>query len=96
MLRIVRSSESESDLLTLSEWIGADNPSAAARWLDEIDRTVQLLATFPNVGESVERYGPGVRRISLGAYVILFRPIEGDLELMRVLHGSRNIDRLFE
>lgn len=72
------------------------NPLAAFRWLEDIDKTVELAANFPMVGESAEQYGEGIRKISQGSYVILFRPLPKHLELVRVLHGSRDIDSLLD
>lgn len=96
MLLLRRSPESIADLLAISERIALDNPSAAYRWLDNINGTIELLASFPTIGEAVPRYGSRVRRLTQGAYVLFFRSDGSELELLRVLHGSRDIEQLFE
>jgi toxin ParE1/3/4 len=70
-------------------------PSAAERWIDELEETLSKLASFPLIGEQVGHLAPGIRRICLGKYLVFYAPIEGGIELRRVLHGARRIEDLF-
>jgi len=36
-----------------------------------------------------------VRRFTLGNYLLFYRHVDDTIELIRVLHGARDIDRLF-
>jgi toxin ParE1/3/4 len=47
---IVRSHQAEADLLEIWRYIAQDNPGAADRVLDRIERTVELLARHPLKG----------------------------------------------
>jgi toxin ParE1/3/4 len=96
MARVTRSRRVEQDLLRIADFIAADNPSAAARWLDEMDRTFNLLASFPTIGQDVSEIRPGLRRFCQGQYLVFFEPTGEDLRIVRVLHGSRQIDELSE
>jgi toxin ParE1/3/4 len=48
------------------------------------------------MGESVPQYRPGLRRFTVGKYVLYYEPIQGGVRLVPVLHGARNIDDLFQ
>ncbi len=37
----------------------------------------------------------GLRCYSVGNYVIYYRPAKDGIEVARVLHGARDVDRLF-
>jgi toxin ParE1/3/4 len=39
--------------------------------------------------------GPSLRSLPVGNYVIFYRPTQDDVEVTRVLHGTRDIDALF-
>jgi toxin ParE1/3/4 len=94
MARIVRTASAKSDISTIADFIAADNPTAADRWLDEIDQTLSLIAAYPQIGERVEYLAPGIRRRTLGCYLLFYRVIDGGIELRRVIHGARRIEDL--
>jgi toxin ParE1/3/4 len=77
-------------------YIAQHNLTAADRLIDRIQRTLQTLARHPLMGESVPQYRPSLRRFTVGNYVLCYEPIQGGVRLVRVLHGARNIDDLFQ
>ena len=95
MTRVVRFRRAEEDLLAIAEHIAQDNPSAAARWLDQIEEKLLVLATQPFMGEAVDHIRPGLRRFTHGKYLIFYEPHENGIGLVRVLHGARKIEDLF-
>jgi toxin ParE1/3/4 len=38
---------------------------------------------------------PALRSLSVGNYLIFYRPLADGIEIVRVLHGARDIDSLF-
>jgi len=48
----------------------------------------------PELGERVDQYQPGLRRFTVGNYVLFYHIIEGGIEVFRVFHGARDIERL--
>jgi toxin ParE1/3/4 len=60
-----------------------------------VDRVCNLLAQFPELGRGCEQYGAGLRRYPVDQYVIFFRPITNGIEVVRVLHGKRDFDAIF-
>ena len=95
MARVDRFRRAEEDLLAIAEYIARDNPSAAARWLDQIEGKLLVLAMQPYMGEAVDHIRPGLRRFTHGKYLIFYEPQETGIGLVRVLHGARKIEDLF-
>ncbi len=54
-----------------------------------------MLARHPLMGEAVPQYRPGLRRFTVGNYVLYYEPINGGVRLVRTLHGARKIEGLF-
>jgi toxin ParE1/3/4 len=94
MARIIRTPEALNDLAEIWEYIGANNPGAADRLLDNIDEKVKLIAESPYIGREREELAPGIRSFPAGRYLIFYSPIAGGMEIVRVLHGSRDVDTI--
>lgn len=82
------------DLDEIWRHIALDSEAAADRVLDNIEQRCRLLTTQPNMGESCTQYGKGIRRTTVGSYLVLYRPQPQQISIVRVLHGSRDIDTL--
>jgi toxin ParE1/3/4 len=88
------SEDAEADLLDIAEFIARDNPIAAREWVDAVRQRCHLLSQHPLMGESRPGFGvAGCRSISVGLYVIFFRPSASGIEIARILHGSRDLGR---
>jgi toxin ParE1/3/4 len=87
--------EALQDLVEIGTHIARDNPTAALRWVDAIEAVCELLATQPAIGHRVRtrRFGE-IRREPVGNYLIYYRPIARGVEILRVVHGARDQDRL--
>jgi toxin ParE1/3/4 len=70
---------------------------AATRLVDSITGRFSFLAGFPYAGRARdEDFGAGSRSFAAGEYVIVYC-IEGeDVLILRVVHGRRNLEGLFE
>lgn len=55
---------------------------------------MERLAEQPLMTRKRDDLAPNLRGFPLGAYVILYRPIANGIEVVRVLHGARDIKRL--
>jgi toxin ParE1/3/4 len=96
MLPIIRSSQSEQDLIAIWRYIAADNPPAAARLLEKIDRRIESLAQYPLLGEHQPEFGENTRRIIEGNYLVYYYALPDTIHVLRVFHGARKIDKLFD
>jgi len=95
MLRILKSPEAENDLDEIWLYIAKDNSYYADKLLDEIEETSQKLARFPNMGRNRDELHFGLQSFPVGMYLIFYMPINGGINVVRVLHGMRDIDAFF-
>jgi toxin ParE1/3/4 len=95
MAKVVRTPASVRVLAAIADWIANNNLDAAVRFYEEVDRVLDLIARYPLMGEAVDHLGPGLRRHTVGEYLLFYRSIGDQLELLRVLHGARDIGNLF-
>jgi toxin ParE1/3/4 len=76
------------------------NPELGHRFLVFAHDTFALLATQPQMGWNPKLRHPDVRGLRLfrvtgfERILILYRPLEDGIEVLRVICGSRNIQRL--
>ncbi|MBV9507411.1 MAG: type II toxin-antitoxin system RelE/ParE family toxin [Acidobacteriia bacterium] len=71
------------------------SPEIADRLIDTITDRFYLLATHLNIGRvRDDDLRPGLRSFPVGEYVILYRIDEGDVLMLRVVRGSRDIAAL--
>ena len=91
MPRFLRSAEAEEDLIKIWLDIAHDNPPAADKMLRHIDEKFVLLAANPKLGRALPELREGMRRWPVGQYLILYREMTGGVEIVRVVHGKRDL-----
>lgn len=88
--------QAEADLDDLWAYIAASSPDAADRMVDAVLEGSRMHVRFPNMGLKRDDLRPGIRYFVVSPYVIFYSPVEETIEVIRVLHGSRDIIGLFE
>lgn len=90
-------SPASRDIETIIDLI-ADNSGfdAAERFLNKVNQKCKNLATFPNMGHRRDELLEELRSFPVDDYLIFYRPIEGGIEILRVISGYRDLSRLFE
>jgi toxin ParE1/3/4 len=81
----------EQDLQDVWLYIAQDNTRAADKLLDRIEVQCELLANHPQLGPARDDIAKGLRYHPLANYLILYRVIAQGVEIVRVVHGARNI-----
>jgi toxin ParE1/3/4 len=98
--KIIRPQIVDEDLAGLAQYIARDNAEAALRFLEAAELAFQKLAEMPGMAGLWESPNPrlaGIRVWSIRRfenYLVFYRPIEDGIELVRILRGSRNIERV--
>jgi toxin ParE1/3/4 len=92
---IVKRPLARSDLLAIWDYIADDNETRADAFIDLIDQKFQELAKHPQMGRSRDELAEGLRSFPVGKYVIFYRIISKGIDIIRVLHGSRDLDAIF-
>jgi toxin ParE1/3/4 len=90
------SERAESDLDDAWDYLAQRNEAAADRLLDDILARSRLHAQFTQIGRPREDLGPGIRSFVAAPYVVFFRPIADTIEVLRVLHGARDVDTIMK
>ena len=92
----------EYDIREIFEYIAKDNKSAASGLIEEIERQLHSLESFPlrcPVIPEAQELGSGdnYRHIIYGNYRTVFKIVDSRIFIMRVINGARLLDlRLFE
>jgi toxin ParE1/3/4 len=84
------------DLKEIWKYIAERNPTSADKFMREFARKFQLLADNPKIGRMHDEFILNLRSFSYKNYVIFYFQSESGVEIYRILHGSRDIDSLFE
>jgi toxin ParE1/3/4 len=95
MSHILRSSRAESDLDEIWDYIARDNPDAASKLLRTLGTKFEMLSKNPLIGQDRSELAPQMRSFSVGNYVIFYCPSSNGIEVVRVLHGARDMDGIF-
>ena len=95
MHEIVRSRLAKADIIDIWRTIADSNPNAATRMVRRIDERIKRLADFPELGPERPDLAPDLRVLIEGNYLILYRLTETSVEVVRVVHGARDMTALF-
>jgi toxin ParE1/3/4 len=89
----------EADLDDIWVYVARDCGSmeVASRLVDSITGRFFLLSGFPRAGRMREEdFGAGIRSFPVGEYVILYCIEGADVQILRVVHGKRDLEGLIE
>jgi toxin ParE1/3/4 len=63
--------------------------------IDKFDHALSPISDFPGMGAERDELKPGMRSYPVGEYLLFYVQVEGGIELVRVLHGMRDLRDLF-
>ncbi|MEA5619344.1 type II toxin-antitoxin system RelE/ParE family toxin [Cronbergia sp. UHCC 0137] len=95
MATIFQSPEAQNDLIEIWLYIHQNNETAADRMIDTINDKLILISKSPQMGKICEELAPSLRSFPVGKYLLLYRPVVDGIELVRVIHGAKDIQNLF-
>jgi toxin ParE1/3/4 len=88
--------QARADLLGIWLHIAKDNPTAADQVFDRLEARTKLLRDWPLSGIGRPDIAPEAKSLTEPPFLILYRIIPGAVQIVRVLHGAREINnRLF-
>ena len=92
---IVSTPRAQADLLEIWLFMANNGRSAADRLLSRIEEILEMLAQHPLIGRSREELAPDLRSFTVGSNIIFYRPLDDGIEVIRVLHSSRDLGIIF-
>lgn len=96
MGRITRTVQANRDLDDIWLQIALDNPSAADLHIDRIVMRCLALADHPRLGPARPEIAPDARMLVVGDYLVLYRFRKDGVQIVRVVHGARQLEGLFD
>lgn len=101
--RVVKSREALRDLVEITGYIAvATGVASSDRFAASASATFERLARMPGLGTLWVDDHPELADLRVApvdrfrSHLVFYRPIGGGIEVVRVLHGVRDLDRLLE
>ncbi len=83
------------DLGEIYRYIAQDNVDAADKHRQRLEKRWLALIDHPRMGTKRDDIEPDLRSVTEGNYVIFYRILTTEIEISRVLHSSRDSQRVF-
>ena len=83
------------DIDEIAEYIAQDNKRAAQKVVSFIYQNVKNLENHPNIGKAGRVSGTRELYISGTPFIVPYRVIENEIQILRVLHTSRKWPKEF-
>jgi plasmid stabilization system protein ParE len=85
----------KADVREIVNYIRQRNPGAGTRVRSELRAAMRKLADFPGMGHARADVGDDALRFwPIYSYLIVYRHPTTPLQIIRVLHGARDIERI--
>lgn len=91
MSRLVILPAARDDLSEISDFIAQDNPERAISFLAEIEARMLQAAERPESFPARDDLYEGLRSAHHGRYMIFFLDTGAEVQIVRVLHGARDL-----
>jgi toxin ParE1/3/4 len=90
--------KARDDLASIWNYIAVENdaPEAADKIMDGLESVFRQLGKHPLIGPSRPEFGSQLRSFPQGNYIVFYRPTPESVEIVRVLHGARDLETLFK
>lgn len=90
------SPRARADLIEIWNYIADDSATNADAFIDKLHEAIESLGRQPGSGRQREELAPGIQSFPYRRYIIFYRMVMSSIEIVRVLHGARDIENLFE
>ena len=96
MNRYIITLSASRDLNKITTYFASHNIDKGEQLLATFNKKCKQLIKFPKMGRSYEEIRPNLRGLPLNGYIVFYQITEDILEILRVVHGSRDLENLFE
>ena len=91
------------DVDEIADYIGSGSTDAAVRFVRAVQEAYELLAEYPRAGPVRRARSPALAKLrfwplggSFANYLVLYLERDYGVEILRVVHGARDVDRIVE
>lgn len=96
MKRLGFAPAARADVLEIGQYIASEDPARAESFIAELELKARQAAERPRSFPARDDISPGLRAAGHGRYLIFFRELDDEVRIVRVLHGARDLPRLFD
>ena len=96
MAEVVRTPLAEANLIDILTDLEQKNPAAADRYAVKFTDKARSLSQFPEIGRLRPEIASGVRSTLVKPYVIFYRHHGDTVQILRILHGRRDLQRIMD
>lgn len=82
------------DLLDIWLWIARDSEGRADAALDRIEQRASKLSRHREIGVARPEIGEGARSLVIERWLVLYRLVDGGVQIVRIVDGARDLDHL--
>lgn len=96
-MRVVLLPDASRDLDEIWWYVARQSGSTmiADRLIGHIEESILKIGREPGIGRVRPELASGLRSVSVGSYLIFYRRRRRKSEVVRIVHGSRNLPKLF-
>ncbi|MBE9137770.1 type II toxin-antitoxin system RelE/ParE family toxin [Nodosilinea sp. LEGE 07088] len=98
MSRVCRiTPRASQDIEAIADYLATQSSLASAEtFLTEVERVLQRIGQFPNIGRQRDELYPNLRSFPHRQYLIFYRLLDNEIEVFRVVSGYQDLTALFE
>lgn len=96
-MRLVWTDDAREDLKQIARYVGVDDasPDTATKLIDRITHACELRRNIPEGGQSRRDLDKDVRAFTIDNFVVLYRVVRDEFQVLMVVRGARHIPALF-
>jgi toxin ParE1/3/4 len=96
MIPVNVSEAAQRDLDDIWLYIAKDSPANADSFIDRlIDTATKVLSVIPRGGRICEELGEGIRSFPVESYIVFYKEADSSVDIVRILHGARDLGAAF-
>ncbi len=95
-IRLAPQARTDLDEIWLYVACKSGNPEIATHHVESVARGFRLLSKFPLIGRSLGTSNrPNFRTLAIRSYIVFYRPADGEIRILRVIHAARDAYAVF-
>jgi len=96
MTKVIYAPAAQADLVEIGGYIAQDSERNAEKFVAELRAKALRIAQMPRIYKIRDEFATDIRSAAFGNHLILFRTIDSGIEVLHIIHGARDLKRLFE
>ena len=95
MPKYIITRQAQEDIDEILVYIAADDLDAALLFNDRLTNVFEMLADNTQIGRERPELKQDLRSFPQGSYLIFYNKWAGQIAIVRVIHGARDLDEIF-